>query len=95
MATQALLPILPFSRPLGRPDPDAEAVRRRAGVEYFELQIKIKKIKDILELSEQSKNAIRSKQQRDLESLIFSELKFKAVSIESRRNNKNRLRSRD
>ena len=40
MATQALLPIFPVARPLGRPDPDAEAIRRRAGVEYFELPIR-------------------------------------------------------
>lgn len=63
--------------------------------EYFELQGKIKKIKDILELSEQSKHAIRSKQQRDLESLIFSELNIKAVSFHGRRNNRSRPRNKN
>ena len=36
----ATLPLFPPSQPVGRPDPDAEAVRRRAGVEYFELPIR-------------------------------------------------------
>ncbi len=40
MSAQALLPIFPAYRPLGRPDPDAEAVRSRAGVEYFQLPIR-------------------------------------------------------
>jgi DNA repair photolyase len=39
-ARQATLPLFPTSPPVGRPDPDAEAVRRRAGVEYFDLQIR-------------------------------------------------------
>jgi DNA repair photolyase len=38
--SQATLPLFPPSPPVGRPDPDAEAVRRRAGVEYFDLQIR-------------------------------------------------------
>jgi DNA repair photolyase len=45
--TVATLPVLQPSLPcfsaapaLGRPDPDAEAVRKRAGVEYFELAIR-------------------------------------------------------
>src|SRR6185295_5436418 len=40
MSAQALLPILPLAPPIGRPDPDAEAVRSRAGVEYFGLKIR-------------------------------------------------------
>jgi DNA repair photolyase len=34
------LPLFPESPIVGRPDPDAEAVRSRAGVEYFELRIR-------------------------------------------------------
>jgi DNA repair photolyase len=34
---QAILPIFELTPPVGRPDPAAEAVRERAGVEYFEL----------------------------------------------------------
>ncbi len=37
MSYQAVLPILPFAPPLGRPDPDAEAIRYRGGVEYHEM----------------------------------------------------------
>lgn len=36
----ATLPLFPFAPPAGRPDPDAEAIRSRAGVEYFELPIR-------------------------------------------------------
>lgn len=36
----ATLPLFPPTPPVGRPDPDAEAVRQRAGVEYFELPIR-------------------------------------------------------
>jgi DNA repair photolyase len=41
-ARQPLLPIFkePASPPLGRPDPDAEPLRSRAGVSYFELPIR-------------------------------------------------------
>lgn len=39
-ATQVTLPLFAPQSPLGRPDPDAEAVRQRAGVEYFELPIR-------------------------------------------------------
>ncbi len=63
--------------------------------EYFELQGKIKKIRDILELSEHSKNVIRSKQQRDLESLIFSELNIKVSSSQRRRSNRSQRKSRE
>ena len=38
--TQATLPCFAPTPALGRPDPDAEAVRKRAGVEYFELGIR-------------------------------------------------------
>jgi hypothetical protein len=62
--------------------------------EYFELQGKIKKIKDVIELSEQSKNIIRSRQQRELESLVFSELNIKVDSDERRRSRKSRRRNR-
>jgi DNA repair photolyase len=34
------LPLFPPGPPAGRPDPDAEAVRQRAGVEYFELSVR-------------------------------------------------------
>jgi DNA repair photolyase len=37
---QHLLPIVDSTPPIGRPDPDAEAVRKRAGVEYHELRIR-------------------------------------------------------
>jgi DNA repair photolyase len=37
---QTTLPLFDPPPPRGRPDPDAEAVRQRAGVEYFELQIR-------------------------------------------------------
>lgn len=43
MSYQATLPLptlLPVLSPVGRPEPDAEAVRSRAGVEYFDLQIR-------------------------------------------------------
>ncbi len=40
MSAQALLPIYPVCPPVGRPNPDGEAVRSRAGVEYFRLQIR-------------------------------------------------------
>ena len=40
MSAQALLPIFPACPPVGRPDPDAESVRRRAGVEYFGIPIR-------------------------------------------------------
>ncbi len=40
MSAQALLPILEEPPPTGRPDPDAEAIRRRAGVEYHELSVR-------------------------------------------------------
>ena len=36
----ATLPLFPSAPPVGRPDPDAEAIRSRAGVEYFELPIR-------------------------------------------------------
>ena len=39
-ASQACLPLFPTLPPRGRPDPDAEAIRRRAGVEYFDLDIR-------------------------------------------------------
>lgn len=35
--TQAVLPLAPRLPVLGRPEPDLEAVRRRSGVEYFDL----------------------------------------------------------
>ncbi len=38
--TLPLFPDAPSAPPLGRPDPDADAVRRRAGVEYFEIPIR-------------------------------------------------------
>ena len=37
---QATLPCFAPAPAIGRPDPDAEAVRKRAGVEYFELAIR-------------------------------------------------------
>jgi DNA repair photolyase len=39
-ASLPLFPEAPGARPIGRPDPDADAVRRRAGVEYFEIPIR-------------------------------------------------------
>lgn len=39
-ATQTCLPLFPTMPPLGRPVEGAEAFRRRAGVEYFELDIR-------------------------------------------------------
>lgn len=38
--SSATLPLFPIAPPVGRPDPDAEAIRSRAGVEYFELPIR-------------------------------------------------------
>lgn len=40
MSIQAVLPILPYAPPIGRPDPDAEAIRCRAGVEYRDLRVR-------------------------------------------------------
>ena len=50
MSYQAVLPILPLAPPLGRPNPDAEALRSRAGVEYHEIGVR-----DILNRSTSSK----------------------------------------
>jgi hypothetical protein len=63
--------------------------------DYFELQGKIKKIRDILELSENSKNIIRSRQQRDLESLIFSELKLKVASAHKKKQQESTKKQRE
>ncbi len=35
-----MLPLLPMPRPVGRPDPDADALRCRPGVEYHELGVR-------------------------------------------------------
>ena len=40
MNHQATLPLFPVVRPLGRPDPEALAIRKNAGVEYHELTVK-------------------------------------------------------
>lgn len=40
IAAQPTLPFFPFEAPVGRPDPDSEAVRCRAGVEHHELRIR-------------------------------------------------------
>src|SRR5688500_19462040 len=43
MYTQTALPLfpdLPAPPPVGRPDPDAEAVRTRGGVDYFQIPIR-------------------------------------------------------
>ncbi|MDY7094567.1 MAG: radical SAM protein [Acidobacteriota bacterium] len=40
IALQPTLPLFPTEAPLGRPNPDAEAVRCRAGVEHHELRIR-------------------------------------------------------
>jgi len=39
MSCSLTLPLFPIA-PVGRPDPDAEALRRRAGVEYFDLRVR-------------------------------------------------------
>ncbi len=40
MLAPVTLPLFPPGPPAGRPDPDAEPVRQRAGVEYFELSVR-------------------------------------------------------
>ncbi len=40
MSHQATLPLLPVLQPLGRPDPDATAIRSLGGVEYHELPVR-------------------------------------------------------
>ncbi len=40
MSYPVTLPLFPSGPPIGRPEPDAEAVRYRAGVEYFELGVR-------------------------------------------------------
>lgn len=40
MNCQLPLPIFPDAPPLGRPDPDAQAVKARAGVEYYDLLVR-------------------------------------------------------
>ena len=36
----ATLSLFPDTKPIGRPDPDAAPVRHRAGVEYFEMDVR-------------------------------------------------------
>jgi DNA repair photolyase len=36
----AALPLFPTTKPIGRPDPDAAAVRTRSGVEFFQLDVR-------------------------------------------------------
>lgn len=50
MHSEATLPLFPMLPTVGRPAPDAEALRRRAGVEYFDLLVR-----DILNRSEASR----------------------------------------
>lgn len=36
----AALPLFPEAKPIGRPDPDAAAIRARSGVEFFQLDVR-------------------------------------------------------